>query len=467
MAVFAKELQTIPALIQIAPEQNPALTVSFQALGCRLNQSESGALSGGFDAAGFRVIAAGEPADLCVINTCSVTGQAESKCRALVRRILRKNPRTFMILTGCYAQSGVDALRQMPGVDLIAGTNHKMSLPQLVQGIIGGYSGAGAPLQKRDLPLIFHNPQISRSEFTVPNLSVFDHTTRPNVKIQDGCDFFCTFCIIPYTRGRSRSRSFDDVILEASIWASRGHSEIVLTGVNLGEYQSQDKDLVDLIRALEAIQGLQRIRISSIEPTTISPALLDLMRISKKLCSYLHLPLQSGSDVILSAMDRRYTRQTYMDFVREATSLIPNLGLGTDVMVGFPGEDEEAFQETVSLIKSFPFSYLHVFPYSRRKGTRVTRGALSAVHPTIIKQRTKILCQLSDQLRSTFYRSSIGQTVSVLFESKNQDGIFTGLTDNYIRVGLETNEDLSGLVKSVQIDTVKEGLALGRLVDAK
>ncbi len=176
-------------------------------------------------------------------------------------------------------------------------------------------------------------------------------------------DFFCTFCIIPYTRGRSRSRNFEDVILEASIWAARGHREIVLTGVNLGEYQSQGQDLPDLIRALEGIEYLQRIRISSIEPTTISAKLLHLMQTSKKLCSYLHLPLQSGSDLTLSAMDRRYSRKAYMDFVQEATALIPDLGLGTDVMVGFPGEDEAAFLETVSLIKSFPFSYLHVFPY--------------------------------------------------------------------------------------------------------
>ncbi|NOY85351.1 MAG: tRNA (N(6)-L-threonylcarbamoyladenosine(37)-C(2))-methylthiotransferase MtaB [Nitrospirae bacterium] len=464
MAVLIKSAQAAFKLIQIVPKENPALTVSFQALGCRLNQSESGALSGGFDAAGFRVLAPNVPADLCVINTCSVTNQAESKCRALIRRILKKNPQTFIALTGCYAQSGVDVLRQMPGVDLIAGTDHKMSLPQLVQGIIQGYSGSGAPLQKRDKPLVFHNPKISRSEFTVPNLSVFDHTTRPNVKIQDGCDFFCTFCIIPYTRGRSRSRNFEDVILEASIWAARGHREIVLTGVNLGEYESQGQNLVNLIQALEGIEGLQRIRISSIEPTTVSPALLHLMHSSKKLCSYLHLPLQSGSDAILSAMDRRYSRQAYMDFVQEAIISVPNLGLGTDVMVGFPGEDEADFDETVSLIRTLPFSYLHVFPYSRRKGTRVTRGNLVPVHPTVIKQRTKILCDLSNRLRSTFYRSSIGKTVSVLFENKNRDGLFTGLTENYIRVGVETNEDLSGFVKSVRIETENEGLALGRLL---
>ncbi len=465
-ATFSEALPQTESLIQITAKPRQTGTVSFRTLGCRLNQSESGALAGGFDAIGFCVVGDDAPAELCIINTCSVTHQAESKCRALIRRILKKSPKTFIILTGCYAQSGVDVLRKMPGVDLIAGTNDKMSLPQLVQGIIAGYSGTASPLQKRDTPLVFHNPQISRSEFTIPNLSVFDHMTRPNVKIQDGCDFFCTFCIIPYTRGRSRSRAFEDVVLEARIWAERGHCEIVLTGVNLGEYQSQGKDLLGLILALETIEGLQRIRISSIEPTTISSELLHLMGRSKKLCSYLHLPLQSGSDATLSAMDRRYSRQDYMDFVQEAMSLVPDLALGTDVMVGFPGEDETAFQETLTLIQAFPFSYLHVFPYSQRKGTRVTRGDLLPVHPKVIKQRTKILCALSDRLRSTFYRRAIGKTVSVLFENKNRDGLFTGLTENYIRVGVKTEEDLSGCVKWVQIDTVKENLAHGRLIES-
>ncbi len=186
MAVLAKKIQESPDLIQIAGKQNPGLSISFQTLGCRLNQSESGALAGGFDAAGFQVVAPAQSADLCVINTCSVTGQAESKCRALIRRILRKNPQTFMILTGCYAQSGIEHLRKMPGVDLIAGTDHKMSLPQLLQGMLEGSSSNTIPFQKRERPLVFHNPKISRSEFTIPNLSVFDHATRPNVKIQDG-----------------------------------------------------------------------------------------------------------------------------------------------------------------------------------------------------------------------------------------------------------------------------------------
>lgn len=436
-------------------------TVSFQTLGCRLNQSESGALAGGFDAAGFRVVAAAAASDLCIINTCSVTSQAESRCRALIRRLLKKNPKTFIAVTGCYAQADVDALRHINGIDLIAGTDHKMSLPTLVQGLFSN-PGSSAPLQKRAAPMIFHSPQISREEFTIPNLAVFDHATRPNIKIQDGCDFFCTFCIIPYTRGRSRSRAFEDVLMEAGLWAARGHREIVLTGVNLGEYQSGGRDLVDLIRALEAIDGLARIRISSIEPTTISGDLLELMSTSKKLCPYLHLPLQSGSDKILSDMDRRYSRQDYIDFVKKAVDRVPHLGIGTDVLVGFPGEDETAFQETVSLLKMLPFSYLHVFPYSRRKGTRVTRTTLSPVPQAVIKTRTKLLCALSERMRAAFYQGHVGQRVSVLFEVRNAAGVFTGLTGDYVRVGVESTADLSGLLRTVHIDSIQNGLAVGR-----
>lgn len=452
-------------LIQIDPvspafSQNTErpFTVSFQALGCRLNQSEAGSLEGGFAAAGFEVVVDSQLADICVINTCSVTSQAEAKCRRLIRRVLKLNPKTFIAVTGCYAQIGVEALKKMGGIDLIAGTDQKMALPSLVRRVI-----EGTP-QKRSIPMVFHSPRIKRDDFTVPVMAVFDHATRPNVKIQDGCDFFCTFCIIPYTRGRSRSRQFEDIFLEAGVWAERGHREIVLTGVNLGEYASEGKNLTDLIEALEQIEDLKRIRISSIEPTTISRRLVEHMATSEKLCSYFHLPLQSGSDTVLSEMGRRYARQDYIDFVKEAVDQIPNLGLGTDVMVGFPGEDEAAFQETVSLLESLPFSYLHVFPYSRREGTRINRTNLCPVHPAVIKKRAEILCDLSRKMRSNFYLQAVGQQVEVLFEARNKEGFFCGLTENYVRVGVETERDLSGCLHTVKIDATQNDLARGMLI---
>ena len=433
-------------------------TVAFYALGCRLNQSEAASLEGGFAAEGFRIVHPETAADIAVINTCSVTHQAEAKCRALIRRILRKKPETFIAVTGCYAQAGVAALKQMEGVDLIAGTDRKTALPQLTRKVLEAGSG------KRSAPMVFHSPRIARDDFTVPSMAVFDHVTRPNVKIQDGCDFFCSFCIIPYTRGRSRSRRFDDILLEAEIWAARGHREIVLTGVNLGAYASEGKDLTDLVDALSALDGLIRIRISSIEPTTVPLRLLDRMASpASKLCPYLHLPLQSGSDRILTAMGRRYTRREYSDFVREAVRHIPRLGLGTDVMVGFPGEDDAAFQETLSLLAGLPFSYLHVFPYSRRKGTRVTRTRLPAVPPAVIKARSRRLRALSDKKADAFREAAVGTTVPVLFERRSESGLFRGLTDHYLRVGVETDQPLEGRLRPVRIETVRDGIAIGRL----
>ncbi|MFQ5596447.1 MAG: tRNA (N(6)-L-threonylcarbamoyladenosine(37)-C(2))-methylthiotransferase MtaB [Nitrospiria bacterium] len=442
----------------------PVFRVSFHTLGCRLNQSESAALEGGFAAEGFEIVEEIAPSDLCIINTCFVTGQAEAKCRHLIRKLLRQNPRVFVAVTGCYAQAGMEALRQIAGIDLIAGTDQKMALPGLVRTVLEdkGAFEEGA-IQKSETPVVYHSPRIGHADFEIPNLSVLEEATRSNVKIQDGCDFFCSFCIIPTTRGRSRSRRFDDVIREALNWATRGHLEIVLTGVNLGEYQHEGRDLADLIEALDEIDGLERIRISSIEPTTVSERMIHLMADSNKLCPYLHLPLQSGSDRVLDAMGRRYTREDYRSFVMDVMENIPNLGLGTDVMVGFPGETEADFEETVSLIETLPFTYLHVFPYSRREGTRVTRSNLSSVDPTVIKARAAALCALSDQKRKTFYRKAIGATASVLFETRLADGRFSGLTENYIRVAAVSDRDLRGRIAPVRIASLADKFAAGKL----
>ncbi len=441
------------------------LSIAFESLGCRLNHSESASLEGGFDPTEFRVVGAGQGADIVVVNTCFVTTQAESKCRGLIRRILKKSPNTFIVVTGCYAQADVDALQKLGGIDLIVGTEGKMALPELLREAFEQEVSfiQGLP-QKCPLPIVFHSSRISREDFTIPALPVRETLTRPNVKIQDGCDFFCTFCIIPHTRGRSRSRRFDDVLREASAWAARGHLEIVLTGVNLGEYDSDGHDLCDLIEAIEQVDGLKRIRLSSIEPTTIPEKLLDLMASSKKLCAYLHIPMQSGSDRILSDMDRRYTREEYRELAQSAIKKIPNLCLGSDVMVGFPGEDEAAFQETYSLIESLPFSYLHVFPYSRREGTRVTRTDLRAVDPLTIKARSAQLCSLSNERRQAFLSRAVGEKVDVLFENLNDEGIFSGFTENYLRVGINTDNNLSGQIHPVRIEGVKKGFAIGSLM---
>ena len=450
----------------LVPPVGVAPTLSFQTLGCRLNQSESDTLAQAFCNEGYQIVADSVPSDICVINTCSVTESAESKCRYIIRKILQKSPATFIAVTGCYAQIGVEALRKIEGVDLIAGSDHKMLLPSLIQ------NASRKSLSKLSEPLVFHSPKISKDNFTIPTVGLFNHQTRPNIKIQDGCDFFCSFCIIPYTRGRERSRAFDNVLLEASLWAAQGHKEIVLTGVNLGHYSYEGRELADLIVSLEEIKGLARIRISSIEPTTVSPRLLDYMG-TTKLCPHLHLPLQSGSNTILANMGRRYTREDYVAFVNEAMNKVPQLALGTDVMVGFPGESEAEFHETVSLLSSLPFAYLHVFPFSERKGTRLTRMGLQNVSSSIIRKRSQILHDLSKKKKEAFYTAAIGKTFDVLFENRNvrathasplpetKEDFYSGYTGNYIRVGVASKENLAGAIRKMRIESVTENLALG------
>lgn len=452
-------------LIQIAPQRAPhpmptAPTVSFHTFGCRLNQSESASLASAFVRSGYAVTEDAR-AEIVILQTCSVTDTAEADCRRLIRKILRERPGTFIAVTGCYAQVGLETLRRIPGIDLIAGTEHKMSLPDRVREVI-----AFGPVVKRASPLIFHTPRISRADFTVDHYAAFDHAARPNIKIQDGCDFFCAFCIIPTTRGRERSRKISDVLLEASIWVEQGRREITLTGVNLGAYRSDGHDLPDLIEALSAIQGLRRIRISSIEPTTVSPRLIRQMaQPDGKLCPHLHLPLQSGSNTVLAAMGRKYTREDYTALVCEAVSTVPHLGLGTDVMVGFPGEGEAEFEETQSLLQSLPFSYLHVFPFSERKGTRVMRrSGLSRVPSSVIKKRSEGLRAMSEQLRMAFYKKNLGRRVGVLFERSTDSGLCTGLTSNYLRVGVRSDENLAGQMGEVILEQVEQRQVIGRRV---
>ncbi|MEK7703000.1 MAG: tRNA (N(6)-L-threonylcarbamoyladenosine(37)-C(2))-methylthiotransferase MtaB [Nitrospirota bacterium] len=437
--------------------------VAFHTMGCRLNQSETDTLASSFFVEGCRVVSADQVSDIAVINTCSVTESAEATCRYTIRKILRQSPKTFIAVTGCYAQVGVEALRKIPGIDLIAGTDHKMLLPALVLNAFRTSAAGGKNFSKLSEPLVFHTPKISRDDFVLPTYAAFAHQTRPNIKIQDGCDFFCSFCIIPNTRGRERSRQWDNILLEAALWAAQEHQEIVLTGVNLGEYTFEGRGLNDLIDALSEISGLARIRISSIEPTTIAPGLFEKMR-NGKLCSHLHLPLQSGSDAVLSNMGRRYTREDYRVFVKEAMTVVPNLSLGSDVMVGFPGEGEAEFAETVSLLTSLPFSYFHVFPFSERKGTRVTRMGLPNVPATVIKKRVHHLLDLSKKKREAFYQQAVGESFDVLFEHRNEAGLFEGLTENYIRVGVATNENLRGKILPVRIEKVAGGVAYANLL---
>ncbi len=425
---------------------------SLHTIGCRLNQAETALLGDQLRSRGYDLVEFGRPADLVVVNTCSVTDNAEADCRSLIRRIRRASPDAFVAVTGCYAQTGADALRQMEGIDLIVGTQYKMDLPRHLTS-----------LERRPAPEVLHTRTVSRDDFTIGGVGEYEGT-RANLKVQDGCDFMCAFCIIPFSRGHERSRRPDDLLREAEGLVARGHRELVVTGVNVGRYSCEGRSLDDVIGLLEDVPGLARIRISSIEPTTISDRLLERMAGPSKLCRYLHVPLQSGDDGILAAMNRRYQAKEYAAFIEKAVRMVPDLGLGTDLMVGFPGETDAAFANTRALAADLPFAYFHVFSYSPRRGT-VALKRPGRVPTKTVKARSAELCALSRAKRMAFYHRHMGWTVSVLFETRNQSGLFTGLTDNYIRVGVPAEADLNNQLRPVRLTGAMDGLALGAVAD--
>ena len=426
---------------------------SLHTLGCRLSQSETSMLADTLSRQGYRLVEFGQETDLLVLNTCSVTENAEKDCRYAVRKTLRHSPHAFVAVTGCYAQTGSAQLQTVPGIDLIVGTQFKMQLPE--------YLPAPTTLRKQPEPEIHHSRTIDREDFVLPGTAYSD-STRALLKIQDGCDFMCSFCLIPFARGRERSRTLDDVLREARDLARHGYRELVLTGVNIGQYSYHGAGLLELIRELEAIPEVTRIRISSIEPTTVPPALLEHMAGSAKLCHYLHLPLQSGDDEILRAMNRRYDVREYEQLVAQALALMPDLGLGTDLMVGFPGEDEQAFANTAQTAERLPFSYFHVFSYSSRPGTAAVRLDQS-VPPPVIRQRSKALAKLSRTKALAFYQQHIGRTVSVLFEQGERNGFRTGTTANFTRVAVAANAVVAGSIHNVTVTGIMDGLAYGHL----
>ncbi|MEP6933176.1 MAG: tRNA (N(6)-L-threonylcarbamoyladenosine(37)-C(2))-methylthiotransferase MtaB [Nitrospirota bacterium] len=426
---------------------------SLHTLGCRLNQAETAVLASRLQRDGYHVVEFGEPTDLLVVNTCSVTDEAERTCRYVIRKTLKHSPDAFVAVTGCYAQTGVHELRTIPGIDLIVGNQFKWDLPSFLP--------APDALKKLPNPEVLHTRTIDRDDFILPEYGEPD-STRALIKIQDGCNVMCSFCLIPFARGHERSRLLGDVIREAEILAAGGYREIVLTGVNVGQYRQGEFDLVGLLEQLEKIEGLERIRISSIEPTTITDALIDRMASSSKVCPYLHIPLQSGDDRVLSAMNRPYNVEEFTRLIRRAVIAIPHLGLGTDLMVGFPGETDDAFEQTLRIVRELPFSYFHVFTYSPRPGTAAIKLP-DQVPIAVARQRAKILADLSRLKRLAFAERYIGSTVSVLFESGEMDGFRLGVTANFLKVGLLSSIDYTNHLKNVCITGASDRWAVGQL----
>ena len=398
---------------------------AIHALGCRLNQAEAATLQSSLEQAGYQMVPWGEEAEVCVLNSCTVTGQSDAKSRQALGAIRRQYPQAKLAVVGCYAQMAGDTLAQKDLADLIIGSQEKMNLVQHLQ----------APQADNAAPQVIR-PPIRREAFSQQAWAAQDAATRPHLKVQDGCDFMCSFCVIPFARGRSRPRLLADTLAEAGHLATQGAKELVLTGVNVGTWAENGQNLLAMVDALNDLPGLARIRIGSIEPTTVPPGLLERMAAADhKLVPFLHLPLQSGSNTVLSAMRRRYTAQQYRAEVMSAVSQVPDVCVGADVLTGFPGEDDALHQETLDFLAELPLAYFHVFPYSPRQGTPAARMGDQVPAP-VKRQRVQQLMALSDSKRLAYQAGFVGRVLPVLFERAAPGSPAQGYTANYLRVGL-------------------------------
>ncbi len=428
-------------------------TVALYTLGCRLNQAETAVLRHSLTCRGFRVVPEGRPSEIAVVNTCTVTSNGDTDARRLLHRIRRLNPNVRIALTGCQAQTQKEALARWPNVRWVVGNGSKMDLAEVLAA--SGDEGGVRVLA----------PPIGRDPFVIEGTGLYPNRTRAHLKIQDGCDAFCSFCEIPFARGRARSRLFDDVMREAAALAAAGHREVVLTGINLGCYRDGDRDLTDVIRGLSGIRGLARIRISSIEPTTIPHGLLDLMIDGDRLCRSLHVPLQSADDGVLRRMRRGYTAAQFAAWASAAKERVPDLSLGTDVIAGFPGEDETAFARSIEVLKRMPIDYMHVFPYSPRTRAKSARYA-DAVPVEEVRRRSRLLREVGGRKRRLCLERQIGSVRPVLFE-RERDGAWEGLTDNYLRVRVETGGNPANRIVRVRLIGVEGTALIGRIEEGE
>lgn len=428
--------------------------VAFYTLGCKLNFSETSAIGRSFIDAGYAKVDFEDTPDVYIINTCSVTENADKKCRQLVRKALKVNPEALIAIIGCYAQLKPEEISQIPGVDLVLGANEKFNVLDHLSS-----------MQKNDSTVI-SNENIKETKEFVPAFSLGDRT-RSFLKIQDGCDYFCTFCTIPLARGKSRNASIAETVIEAKKIAETEVKEVVLTGVNIGDFgQGGEENFFGLVKELDKIEGIDRYRISSIEPNLLSDEIIDFsLTEAKRFVPHFHIPLQSGSDKLLKAMRRKYERQLFADRIHRIKSINPDTCIGVDVIVGFPGESDADFLETVDFIKDLDISYLHVFTYSERaKTTAIKLGESIPMH--IRKERSKILHILSEKKKRAFYESNVGATRTALFEHENNDGAMYGFTENYVRVKVPFNPTLSNTFKTVQLDSIdKDGLMIGSIIE--
>lgn len=423
-------------------------TVAFHTLGCKLNFSETSAISRQFYDAGFSKSSFSQAADVYVVNTCSVTENANKKCRKIIKQALKHNPDAYVIVVGCYAQLKPKEISEIPGVDLVLGAGDKFRIFELVD-----------EFSKEENPCVY-NSQITEVDSFVDAYSHGDRT-RSFLKIQDGCDYKCTFCTIPLARGRSRSDTIENIVANARKLAAQGVREIVLTGVNIGDYGKglENKDtFLDVIKALDEIEEVSRFRISSIEPNLLSNEIIQFVAQSKRFMPHFHIPLQSGNNELLGKMRRRYRRELYSDRVSEIKRLMPHACIGVDVIVGFPGETDSHFEDTYLFLNELDISYLHVFTYSERENT-LAAGMDGVVAVPLRHERSKRLRMLSDKKKRFFYEQYVGQERPILFEGAEEKGSMFGFTDNYIKVKTSFDQERINQIQVFEMEEVNaEGL---------
>jgi len=419
------------------------LTVSFHTLGCKLNFAETSTIGRLFVESGYTKVDFGCPADVVVINTCTVTGQADRKCRQAISKAVKTSPNAVVAVIGCFAELKAGEIASIPGVDIVLGTKDKFNIIEYINRL-NMEEKAGMGEKGIAVPI---SPDFSSSSF-FPSYSLFDRT-RSFLKVQDGCDYHCSYCTIPKARGRSRNAPIAEIVKQAESIAGQGISEIVLTGVNIGDFgKTTGETFLQLLRALDAVDNIERIRIGSVEPNLITEEMVVWIARSQRIAPHFHIPLQSGSNKILGLMARRYRRELYAQKVALIHKYIPRVAIGADVIVGFPGETDDDFEETRVFIENLNLAYLHVFPYSERPGTK-SIDLTGKVKTADAECRSKILIELSETKRKLFYQQHAGQRFQVIFEQRSKGGMMTGFTDNYIKVEAPYNAFMIGKTVAV------------------
>ncbi|MDI3310593.1 MAG: tRNA (N(6)-L-threonylcarbamoyladenosine(37)-C(2))-methylthiotransferase MtaB [Thermoanaerobacterium sp.] len=431
-------------------------TVSFFTLGCKVNQYETEAMAEIFKSSGYDVVDFDKYADVYVINTCTVTGRGDMKSRQEIRKAKKINPDSVIAVVGCYSQVASNEVMNLPEVNVVLGTKNKGEIVKLVEK---------ATIDKKVNAV---EDVFKDKKFEELKISAQEGHTRAYLKIQDGCNQYCTYCIIPYARGPIRSRKPDDILDEVKRLRDNGYKEVVLTGIHVASYGKdlENANLLDIIKMIHEIEGIERIRMSSVEPTFLTEDFVREVSLLPKFCRHYHISLQSGSDSVLKRMGRRYTTSEYKKIVERVRKYIKDVAITTDIMVGFPGETEKEFSETYKFAKDIEFSKMHVFKYSRRAGTKAADYP-DQIKNSVKEERSKILIKLSEECELKFYKRFLGSTLNVLFEQriKELEGYVEGLTDNYIRVAVESDLNIKNKILPVELIDLKKDFVIGKVVE--